>query len=235
MTKLVSFEETNPTLAGQLTQTQFHNRDQHQQWLLTLEQTYLSLEGERLQKKVGVATGREAQSKGRDEPRGVPDPQTRSTTVVAGSHWALVEDDANAPESSQSKTAIVFQGFALDATPPRLPSAVSLQGHRFASMNQFSGALKTSAGPVLPQRVQGEIPELRSASLLKTEQGLHLVIRDQQPGDSRQLVERLRKIFGELDLPLVRITLNGRGAWEQASYADSPMTDTGPSVVNKIF
>lgn len=236
MTKLVTPDAIDPALAGQLRSTQPHSREQQQQWLLTLEQAYLSLAGERQQRDTGTAAARDALPQTRDAARGAPESRPRTAAAVTGAaDGAPAEIAADALARSYPETASPQQGIALEAALRGLVGGANPQGRGFAAPSQSSVARETGAGLLQQQRALGEIPELKSASLLRTEQGLQLVIRDLQPGDSRQLVARLRKLFDELNLPLVRITLNGHDAWVQAAPGNGSAADSGPNAVNKIF
>lgn len=74
---------------------------------------------------------------------------------------------------------------------------------------------------------RGVLPETSSVSILRSDNGAHLVIRDESLGarETLRLLGRLRVLFAEQGEPLAAITLNGEAVWQLSDRSEGDVDE----------
>ena len=237
MSKIAGFDVTEGLAAAQQKQSTLRGQGQQQQWLLMLEKAYLTLQQGNPDADNAPADKNAQQVQREDK----PSPPSAATEPLSGRARKVTAEETSpaAPDNTNETRAgtvaiddvrlgsAAVTKFNLSAEPLRMPLSPGLSGNTASTAERLTARLNA----VLP----GDIPELKSATLMKGAEGLHLSVRDLQAGDLKQFVDRIRRLFADLNLPLARITVNGKTAWQQHDPPDPGGDGGSHSTVNKIY
>ena len=204
-------DETGPATTVVEQEKTINAKGHNEQWQRHLEKAYFerqraAMQGKRQDGQSG-AEGASANAKPQNrELPAMPETSARSVHGVRSAATAA---------TSQSRTPVAPYELASGRAPAQGRFAAASHGHAPPSVEPRAGKSAAGVQKAMPGW-RGVLPGTSSVSVLQSEHGAHLVIRDASLSvrAALRLLDRLRTLFAAEGERLWAVTLNGERLWQ---------------------